>query len=89
MELKIENFRYLPCSLKVFTINGKDANYEDFGEQLMNGKSCMDGECGCEFRPKMPTEEVLEKYGITLGEYSKIAMELKDKLYVFSCGWCS
>ena len=32
MELVIKPFRSLPCRLEVFTINGKTADQEDFGD---------------------------------------------------------
>ena len=33
--------------------------------------------------------EVLDKYGINLKEYCEICEELRDKLFVSGCGWCS
>lgn len=32
MELIIKPFHSLPCHLEVFTINGKDADQDDFGD---------------------------------------------------------
>ena len=32
MELVIKPYRELPCRLDIFSINGKDADQEDFGE---------------------------------------------------------
>ena len=32
MELIIKPYRELPCRLDIFSINGKDADQEDFGE---------------------------------------------------------
>lgn len=89
MEYKIEPYGALPCELQVFTINGKQANEEDFGVKIMRDGSCMDNECGCSFHPKLPTSEVLSKYGITVDEYSEIAHKLESELLVYNCGWCS
>lgn len=89
MEYKIEPYHALPCELQVFKVNGNDADYEDFGVKIMRDGSCMDNECGCSFHPKLPTSEVLSKYGITVDEYAEIANELESKLNVNYCGWCS
>ena len=88
IEIEIERRHALPCCLKVFKINGKSASEYDFGEGRLSGYA-MDGTCRHEFDPKMPTEEVLNKYDITLSEYAEIVDRLKDELYVGGCGWCS
>lgn len=74
MELVIQPYHGLPCELVVFTINGKDADSEDFGDM--------------HFDPKPSTKEVLDKYHITETEYNTICNELEDKLWVGRCGWC-
>ena len=89
MTLEIKPFHALPCSLEIFTINGINADIDDFGEVIFNGGSCMENECGCEFHHKLPTDDVIAKYGITLGEYEKITSKLNDNLNVYGCGWCS
>lgn len=40
MELVIEPFNALPCVLKIFTINGKEADSDDFGSTFdhINGE---------------------------------------------------
>lgn len=83
----IEKYKSLPCSFKTFTIDGKKASRDDFGNVITSGLP-KDGTCGCYFKPKMPTEEILEKYNLTLKEYSDICEELEEKSYVGSCGWC-
>ena len=89
IDVVITPYHALPCALQCFTINGKSADEDDFGEKNWNGKSCMDGKCGYEFEPKLPTQEVIDKYGIDLRDYADICDELRDKLFVCGCGWCS
>ena len=90
MELVIEPFNALPCVLKIFTINGKDANSDDFGSTFdhINGEKEVYGCCNMYFESKSPTEEVLHKYNITEEEYYKICNELEEKLHVGYCEWC-
>lgn len=78
----------LPCELEIFKINDIEADIEDFGETERSG-NCMDYTCSQTFNPKFPTEEVLEKYGINLKDYSEICDRLKDELHVPRCGTCS
>ena len=90
MELVIKPFHSLPCRLEVFTINGKSAEQNDFGD--MYDHHAQDAEpyaCAdmC-FAPKPPTQEVLNRYNITDKEYDDICNELECKLCVGSCGWC-
>lgn len=90
MELVIKPFHSLPCHLEVFTINGKDADKDDFGvifdhnEEIREPYGCGD----MYFDSKPPTEEVLNLYDITEEEYYNICNELELKLCVGSCGWC-
>ena len=90
MELIIEPFSGLPCELKTFTINGKNADEIDFGDtydhDTENAESCSCGDMY--FEPKNLTKEVLDKYNITEEEYYHICDELEEKLHVGSCGWC-
>ena len=88
MELIIKPFHGLPCELEIFTINGKAADSEDFGdvfdhnERIKEPYGCAD----MHFDPKPPTKEVLDKYHITEEEYDTICNELEDKLWVGRCG---
>lgn len=85
--IEIERREWLPCALKVFKINGKDASEDDFGETNIGG-SARDGTCHASFIHGYPTTEVLEKYGITLEEFKEVCEALEDKLYVGACGCC-
>jgi len=78
------------CDLEVFNINGKEADYSDFGDKEDVERDNAEAyACGnmC-FIPKPPKKEVLEKYGITTEEYQQICEEL-DCLSFGCCGWCS
>lgn len=90
MELIIKPYHGLPCSLREFTINGKDADSTDFGD-VWDHDTANAEPYGCGnmyFEPKNPTKEVLNKYNITKEEYYNICNELEDKLHVGGCGWC-
>lgn len=90
MELVIEPMYALPCCLEVFTINGKSADQDDFGDTFDH--HCEDAKpyacADMHFDTKPPTKEVLDKYNITEEQYNNICNELEDKLYVGSCVWC-
>ena len=86
MELKIKTHHALPCRAEVFTINGKNAEQNDFGD--MYDHHAQDAEpyaCAdmC-FDPK----PVLDRYNITDKEYYDICNELECELCVGRCGWC-
>lgn len=90
MELVIKPYRELPCRLDIFSINGKDADQEDFGEVYDHDRENAEP-YGCGdmyFEPEPPTKEVLDKYGITEEEYYNICNELEYKLGIGCCGWC-
>lgn len=90
MTLEIESYECL-CELKHFSINGIDAEYEDFGtkKDIDMGKA-EDYGCGdMRFLPKPATERVLEKYGISNEEYDLICGKLEKELSFGNCAWCS
>ena len=90
MELVIKPFDALPCRLEIFTINGKTASQDDFGDMYDHDAESAD-EYACadmQFDSKPPTKEVLDRYNITEEEYYNICNELEGELYVGSCGWC-
>lgn len=64
MELIIKPFHSLPCHLEVFTINGKCADQDDFGDIFDHNEEIREP-YGCGdmyFDSKPPTKEVLDKY---------------------------
>ena len=89
MDLNLKIYNAL-CSCEEFTINWVKASSDDFGDQ--EDEDPIDEEySGCgdmRFRAKLPTQEVLNKYKITVDEYKKIAEELEEKLSFGCCGWC-
>ena len=89
MDLKLKVYSSL-CECSEFKINGIDADYDDFGDKYDDCKANAQ-EYGCgnmHFHPKRPTQEILDKYKITVDGYNKIADELEEKLSFGSCGWC-
>jgi hypothetical protein len=92
MAIKIKAVPYgaLPCSLTIFTIKDKPADQDDFIEMNDDGSDyAEDYACGCMVPHSVKaTEKVLKKYDITLSEFNEIVEQLKDILYVGSCGWC-
>lgn len=86
MELKIKTHHALPCRTEVFTINGKDAEQNDFGDTYDHHHedaepyACAD----MHFDLKPPTKEVLNRYNITDKEYYDICNELECELCVWS-----
>lgn len=89
--MKVEIVPYdCVCELREFSINGKDASYEDFvrkydhDEENAPDYGCGDMRCDS----KDPTLQVLEKYCITLGDYYEIVERLCDVLDYGHCEWC-
>ena len=89
MKLELEIFSSL-CSAAKFTINGVVAETNDFGDQGDQGYDAEDYCCAdMRFESKEPTQEVLDKYGISKAEYIIVAGQLEEGLSFGSCGWCS
>lgn len=90
MTLKIKAYSAL-CELKTFTINGVDAEYEDFGTKEDRNPMSAEPYCCADMRfiPDLPTDEVLKKYGITVNEYDEVCDRLNQELSFGRCGWCS
>jgi len=78
------------CSTEVFTINGKRADSNDFGDQGDNDSAnAEDYACGdMRFETQPPTADVLEKYEIDELEYWTIANKLAEGLSFGCCHWC-
>ena len=88
MKLELIRDEYEPCTPKIFTIDGIDADPDDFGEiEKVSGCYC------CESRKFIGFEEVpestLEKYHITESEFFDICDELRDVLEVEHCSRCA
>ena len=78
------------CRPSSFTVKGKSADENDFGEQydrdLSNVErwSCAD----MHFTPKPAIDAVLKKYSLTVGEYNEICEALEEKLSFGCCSLC-
>ena len=88
MDLKLEIYGCL-CATSIFTINGVDADYDDFGEKYdRDTENAEDYGCGdMQFTGNDSTPEILAKYSITQPEYDEVVSELSEKLSFGSCGW--
>ena len=89
MKLNVKIYGAL-CSTRIFQVNGKNASSDEFGEQDDHDRAgAEDYACGDMRFERIPaTEEVLNKYGITLAEYSEVCDQLEEGLSFGSCGWC-
>lgn len=88
MILECKSFEAL-CELKVFKINGIDADYHDFGTKEDRGYTDTPYVCGnMKFEPILSTQKVLDKYKISVDEYNEICDSLDKELSFGSCGWC-
>ena len=89
MKLELE-FGKAFCYTPLFSINGIDADRNDFGTQ--DDLAPYDAEpygCGnMTFTPKSATSEVLEKYKINEVEYAIVANQLAVGLSFGCCGCC-
>ena len=89
MEMELTRFKYLPCQTETFTINGINADQDDFGEGYDTLPERSRWSCGnWQFFPKPHTQEILDKYKITKEEYDKICALLIEELYVGPCMYC-
>ena len=89
MDLKLEIAGSL-CWACLFSINGVDADPDDFGDKFDHDEeNAEDYGCGdMRFDPKPATSEVLNKYSITVEEYAAVAGKLEEGLSFGACGWC-
>ena len=78
------------CMTSKFEINDIEAKYEDFGDKSdMDSENADDRGCGnMKFEIKTSTQEILDKYNITITQYNKIARKLEEGLSFGKCGWC-
>lgn len=89
MDLKLKIYGCL-CETSIFTINGVDADYDDFGDKYDHDtENAEDYGCGdMQFDGKQSEPEILAKYSITQSEYDEVVSELSEKLSFGGCGWC-
>jgi len=89
MEFKVESYGAL-CSLATFTINGKEAEEEEFVDKYDHDPDQAEpygcGDMAADVIAS--TKEVLEKYNITEKEYQEIATAVAEEVSFGACGWC-
>jgi len=85
------------CATNIFTINGVDADYEDFGikydrdSEKIEYYGCNAEDCVCgdmRFTGMPSTPKILAKYKITEDEYQKVVSKLEDGLSFGCCSLC-
>jgi hypothetical protein len=90
MKLELDVYSTI-CETKIFVINGIKATYKDFGEKYdASPDKGRPTSCGnMVFIPKTPTQQVLNKYGITTNEYRNICELLRSCVSFGTCRLCS
>lgn len=78
------------CETEVFTINGIEADYKDFGEKYDDDpdSACMGGCGNMIFAAKKMETKIMEKYQINEKEYEEIIKQLQEQLSFGECYWC-
>jgi hypothetical protein len=89
MEYKLKVYGY-SCSLSEFVVNGVGARENDFVDKYDHSpETAEDYACGDMLADLKPaTDEILQKYKITLDEYNTIAESVAKKVSFGCCGWC-
>lgn len=90
MEVIIRQCVYSPCHLEVFTINGIDANKDDFGYLDSYCGECEDYCCSNRrfIIDESNKEKVMWKYHLTEAEYDMVCSKLETECYIYACGYC-
>lgn len=89
MKLEFDVYRAI-CETKRFVINGIKATYKDFGEKYDAAPDKTRPNCcgNMLFEPKVPAQQILDKYGITISEYMNICKQLQDCVSFGTCSLC-
>ena len=92
-EVCIKPYRSLPCATEIFTINGIDAYFGDFGCGTdIDPENAPDYGCGCHIfestEDSVEIEKAMNKYSLTREEFDGICKLLEEELFVGECGWC-
>jgi hypothetical protein len=90
MKLELKGHECL-CYLSSFKINDVPAYYSDFGDKYDHDKENAP-EYGCgnmQFESIPPTQNILDKYHITMDEYYIICEKLDEALSFGCCAYCS
>ncbi|MCX7708321.1 MAG: hypothetical protein N2484_00560 [Clostridia bacterium] len=79
------------CDIEIFEINGIKATYKDFGS-MYDAAPDQSKPCHCGnmiFESRIPSQQVLQKYGINVSEYAYICQQLQEQLSFGLCRLCS
>jgi len=79
------------CGAYTFTVKRKKADIDDFGElEDIDEQHAPEWGCGnmC-FTPKLPAQEVLDKYKISADEYKQITEALEEGFAYGCCSMCA
>jgi hypothetical protein len=78
------------CSLRVFTIDGKRVDEDDFCTASDEGRDHAGPySCGNMIGRALPaTNKKLKKYNLTVDEFNEIAEEVASLVSFESCDWC-
>lgn len=89
MKLELDVYSCI-CETKNFVINGIRASYKDFGKKTDTSPDKLRPNiCGnMVFVPASPTQQVLDKYRITKGEYNSICNVLRSCVSFGTCRLC-
>lgn len=89
MKLEIKVYGAM-CGLKLFRINGIDADEQDFVDKFDHSPdTAEDYGCGNMLAEIIePTDGVLKYYAISKKEYYVIAEKVSAELSFGPCGWC-
>lgn len=89
MKLELDVYSAM-CETKMFKINGIKATYKDFGEKYdATPDKVKPHFCGnMVFKRIAPTQQVLDKYCITVNEYDFICERLTASISFGTCRLC-
>lgn len=90
MQIKVKPYAYSPCTLEIFTINGQEADAEDFGHLDGYRSEYKSRTCICRhfIVEEDKKEEAMKKYHLTEEEYEEVCEELKEEYYIKGCNTC-
>lgn len=87
-QVTILSIKSLPCNVYLFTINGKEAMINDFGD--IECPNLNNGKCYIKFKEKrLKDSTLLVKYNIDIKEHSDILDLLHEIFTKERCGWCA
>ena len=87
MNIQLKMNETMPCEVEEFSINGKRAKVEDFGN-LFSHKMEKDA-CTCiKFEPLPYGSLITKRYKLTEDEYDEVCSFLEDNTFMSCCSKC-